>query len=238
MAQYYGPRIVTNGLVSLLDAADRNSYSGGNTWYDLSGNNKNFTFSSAPTWNNNYFTFNSATTASGAASNSFGITNTSGYTIFIIHYQQNTAGAGGTLMRFWRDGSGGATRGISVHPAWGGTTIYFDQGGCCTQDTQRIYWASTTNNLLNRWTITTLISRGTSYRGIFFANSDGSAERVSTTAMSATLDLNTSPVTLGYIASDNFSYVGYMNLIAIYNRGLSNIEYLNNYNALKDRFSL
>ena len=35
----YGPRIVTDGLVLCLDAADRNSYPGsGTTWKDLSGN--------------------------------------------------------------------------------------------------------------------------------------------------------------------------------------------------------
>ena len=39
-----GPRIVTNGLVLALDAADRNSYvSGSTTWFDLSGNSNNGT---------------------------------------------------------------------------------------------------------------------------------------------------------------------------------------------------
>ena len=38
MAQEYGPKIVTDGLVLSLDAADKNSYPGsGTTWYDLSG---------------------------------------------------------------------------------------------------------------------------------------------------------------------------------------------------------
>ena len=36
MAYNTGPKIVTDGLVLCLDAADRNSYPGsGNTWYDL-----------------------------------------------------------------------------------------------------------------------------------------------------------------------------------------------------------
>ena len=38
MAQQYGPKIVTDGLVLSLDAADKNSYPGsGTTWTDLSG---------------------------------------------------------------------------------------------------------------------------------------------------------------------------------------------------------
>ena len=37
--QYANGKIVTNGLVLALNAADRNSYvSGSTTWYDLSGN--------------------------------------------------------------------------------------------------------------------------------------------------------------------------------------------------------
>lgn len=57
-----GPRIVTNGLVLALDAADRNSYPGsGATWTDLSGNNNNFTLSNSPTFstaNGGRFAFN------------------------------------------------------------------------------------------------------------------------------------------------------------------------------------
>lgn len=45
----YGPRIVTDGLVLALDAADRNSYPGsGTTWTDLSGNAKNATLVGTP----------------------------------------------------------------------------------------------------------------------------------------------------------------------------------------------
>jgi len=47
----YNPRIVTSGLVLHLDAANPKSYPGtGNTWYDLSGNNENFTLYNSPTF--------------------------------------------------------------------------------------------------------------------------------------------------------------------------------------------
>jgi hypothetical protein len=46
-----GPRIVTNGLVLALDAADRNSYPGsGTTWTDLSGNGRDGTLTNGPTY--------------------------------------------------------------------------------------------------------------------------------------------------------------------------------------------
>ena len=46
-----GPRIVSNGLVLALDAADKNSYPGsGITWRDVSGNNNNGTLTNGPTF--------------------------------------------------------------------------------------------------------------------------------------------------------------------------------------------
>ena len=52
MAFGNGPRIITNGLVLALDAADRNSYvSGSTTWTDLSGNGRNATLTNGPTFN-------------------------------------------------------------------------------------------------------------------------------------------------------------------------------------------
>jgi len=48
MAQEYGPKVVTDGLVLCYDAADKNSYPGsGATWTDLSGNGFNATLSAA-----------------------------------------------------------------------------------------------------------------------------------------------------------------------------------------------
>ena len=42
MSLSHSPSIITNGLVLCLDAGNRRSYPGsGNTWYDLSGNNRN-----------------------------------------------------------------------------------------------------------------------------------------------------------------------------------------------------
>ena len=55
MAFGNGPRIVTEGLVLSLDASDLNSYvSGSSTWFDLSGNNRNFTIVNSTTFGGNY----------------------------------------------------------------------------------------------------------------------------------------------------------------------------------------
>lgn len=50
----YSPKIVTDGLVLCLDAANPLSYPGsGNTWTDLSGNGNNGTLINGPTYSNN-----------------------------------------------------------------------------------------------------------------------------------------------------------------------------------------
>ncbi len=58
----YNPKIVTDGLVLCLDAANRKSYPGsGNTWIDLSGNGNNGAIANSPTFSANSFTFNGTT---------------------------------------------------------------------------------------------------------------------------------------------------------------------------------
>jgi hypothetical protein len=53
MALSRGPKIVTNGLVLAVDAADKNSYKGsGTTWKDVSGNAYNGTLTNGPTFSN------------------------------------------------------------------------------------------------------------------------------------------------------------------------------------------
>jgi hypothetical protein len=49
--QFAFGKIVTDGLILALDAADKNSYPGsGTTWRDLTGNNYNFTLTNSPTF--------------------------------------------------------------------------------------------------------------------------------------------------------------------------------------------
>lgn len=54
MALNHSPKIVTNGLVLYLDAANQKSYPGsGTTWTDLSGNGNTGTLTNGPTFSAN-----------------------------------------------------------------------------------------------------------------------------------------------------------------------------------------
>jgi len=52
----YGPKIVTNGLITHLDVADKKSYagSGATIWRDLSGRNQHYDLYNSPTFANNF----------------------------------------------------------------------------------------------------------------------------------------------------------------------------------------
>ena len=60
MAVGYNPRIVTDGLVLALDAANTKSYGGsGTTWTDLNGRGNDGTISGATYNSDGYFSFDS-----------------------------------------------------------------------------------------------------------------------------------------------------------------------------------
>lgn len=230
MTVYGGPDIITDGLTLCLDAANIKSYPGsGNIWYDLSGNNKNFTWGTV-SWNNSGYFNTLSNTATGLASNSFGIDNTTGYTIFLIF--QTVSGSANGAFKF--NGSGlpsSSTRGIFCHPGWTSDTIFFDQGGCCGGD-QRITYTNPNVSESNIWNIvglrSNISSRSILYNGIQVTN---------TTTSAANINLNNNPVLINP-RDESYNWNGRLAYFAVYNRGLSNTEYLNNYNALKGRFGL
>jgi len=70
----YNPRIVTDGLVLALDAANSKSYPGsGTTWTDLSGFGNNVTITNGPSFSNGEFTLD-ADAYFGASNNFMGTT--------------------------------------------------------------------------------------------------------------------------------------------------------------------
>lgn len=59
MSLSHSPRVVSNGLVLCVDAANPRSYPGfGDTWYDISGNDMNFTLYNSPVAASNAIAFN------------------------------------------------------------------------------------------------------------------------------------------------------------------------------------
>lgn len=225
----YGPRIVTDGLVLYLDAANNKSYPGsGNTWFDLSGGNRNYTLYNTPTWNSSgYFYLDGTEYMLGPASNAFGLAQQ--HTVEVI--MQPTQLLSTTIFN-WFDSGGG--RQIMAHAPWGNETTYYDVGGCCAGDTRINYGNSP--SLVNRITHMTFRCRTsvTPYRQIFEnaiekANSGGNN--------TATMTFGTTPAIIGGYDSSG-TWKGNLYLFRLYNRALTNEEVIQNYNATKTRFGL
>jgi len=131
-----GGAIPTSGLAAYLDAGRPVSYTlgQGNAWYDLSGNGRHFYWDYAY-WVDNgdldYFS-TSARTATGPASNSFGLSDNVGYTVLFVSKLNSWTYTG--TFKFY--GSGGYSRGVFMHGPWSDGNFYFDQGGCCNADTR------------------------------------------------------------------------------------------------------
>jgi hypothetical protein len=105
MAQHWGPRIPTNGLVLALDAANPKSYPGtGTTWFDLCGN-FDFTLSSASAWVENggkgkqYMDFESYTSKYLPGGSIANVTHYNEATICILSELKTPDGDWKTLIR-------------------------------------------------------------------------------------------------------------------------------------------
>ena len=228
MGLNHSPSIVTNGLTLYLDAGNPKSYPGsGTAWNDLSGQNKNFTWSASPSFVSagalSYFnTLNLY--ASGPPSNSFGVTNATGYCLMVaclnITLTNNIA--------FNWDGAGG--RGIYSHLAYGSSDIvYWDQGGCCNSDTR----TSVASGGSTTWNIWTFNRQSSTNRSIY---KNGTILTTNTT-VAADPGLTANPVIIN-VDSGGRVWNARLSFMMLYNRGLTDLEVQQNFNALRGRYEL
>ena len=131
-----GPSIPQSGMQLNLDASNSKSYPGsGTTWTDISGNGRDFTWSSAPTYNDSpivggYQQPDSIDSAmcSGPASDSFGITSSTGAS-FVFYCTNDAITSKSAFKWYMGDGEGTDARGYFSHLSWGNSKIYFDTDG-------------------------------------------------------------------------------------------------------------
>jgi hypothetical protein len=243
MSNNYGPRIVTDGLVLCLDAADRNSYAGsGSTWYDLSGNGHNATLVNSPTFsstNGGCFTLISGINDYFSVSNSsFESLNTSEVTLEIFSSVADN-GAGGTSPFF-----------VFFPNSRSGQSSYLTTGNFTG------YW---TNESLSWYT-------GRDYLGFAYTNGhdyfqDSQVRQyvVTLKTNSYKLYVNGTQLTLNssfrngsqstamitdlfsggmHIPSNIDQLNGNIYKVSIYNKALTNSEIRQNFEATKGRFGL
>ena len=236
MALNHGTKpIVTDGLVLCLDAGDKNSYPGsGTTWYDLSGGGRNFTWTSTPTFNSKGYFDCTGKSATGPNANTFGITNSSGYTEQFTFYINDTELQ--TNTGIWFGGGDGAgdenedgSRGISMHMPWDNGNIYWDQGGCCEESQRTSYGSLTYQTWYNLAFVSTVSNRYIYLNGNLVATN---------TTTAANLNLSAHAVRINANLSNYEGWDVFLPYLHVYNRGLSSTEVKQNFNAHRHRFGI
>jgi len=231
MSFNYSPKIVTNGLVLCLDAANTKSYVSGSTiWTDLSQGGNTGTLTNGPTFNpsngGSIFTDGTddfiSTTYLGSA--------TSDYT-FSAWFKNDNYSESKFILNRGRDGAG---NGWSL-------TLYIDTLGIAAASSVPIspgtnqYTALGTSTLaLNTWYYITGVWTASSSIKVYV---NGVLERTTDATGRSNLRTSTNNWVMGSITTTNFTS-GYTAIAQIYNRALSATEIKQNYNATKGRYGL
>jgi Concanavalin A-like lectin/glucanases superfamily len=224
MGTSYNPKIVTDGLILNLDAANRKSYSGsGANWVDLSKNKFNGTLVNSPQFSSNnsgYFSFLPSSSQYATSSNFSYVGNTISTCVWIYRNASLSAYTGIVYSRLSTQYYGIHTHGSNANNlsyTWTGTTSYT--------------WDSGIIIPLQSWTHVSLVINSTNayyyINGVLTASNTLAHGSASLTAIDIGQDNQGSRFFNGNIAS-----------CQIYNRALTSTEVLQNFNATKGRFGL
>ena len=228
MATKYSPKMVTDGLVLSLDAANTKSYpKSGTTWADLSGNSNTGTLTNGPT-----FSAGNLGSIVFDGTNDY-ISGTNNSSLQLLN--DLTIGAWVKL------GSGGnASQGIFEKMI----NINYSGYGITRQDDYFKFWtggggtfAYTNSNITyssgNNWYY--VVGRRMAGNNRLFINSI-----LQTDSQSPPLSDSGEVYVIGRYYSNiaDYYFVGNIAQTSLYNRALTDAEILQNYNATKNRFGL
>jgi hypothetical protein len=230
MAFIHSPKIITDGLVLALDAANVKSYRGsGTVWTDLSENNNTGTLTNGPTFsggNGGSIVFDG--TNDYVLFNSYNFGNEITVSCFI-----NPTSAASIRTLFANTTSGATTNGIKIFINQFNTTnraIAMEIGnGSSGQNIQA-------NNLINfgAWQHVAFSLNKTSASGSIYYNGV-----LDTTVALTVTNFSTNAVfRMGSFTNNQFYYTGNISHYAVYNRALTANEVLQNFNATRSRFGV
>jgi hypothetical protein len=239
MSNQYGPRIVTDGLVLCLDAANRTSYPGsGTVWNDLSGNNNNGTLVNGPSYSNNSIIFDGiddhiTINPSNSLNTTSEVTITS--IVRVTAFSANRARLIDTNPLVSPDNVG-ANISLKI-----GTTSPFQDVSFFIISGSTGYEVKRTNSIITSTSIPYIISarwRGSDGASSIFINGIESPSYALSTTFIGSCGPLTNTLMIGRLARFNIYGNQVIYATHLYNRYLSNNEILQNYNALKGRYSL
>lgn len=225
----YNPRIVTEGLVLALDAANLKSYPGsGTAWTDLSGRGNTGTLVNGVVYN-------------GSNPESFSFDGVDDYIDFGNPTSLSSIGGTNNItVSGWAfyNAYGGGGQSYSVITVKGNPWTWLLENPSntfrfrITAGGADVNVADTSTHLLNTW-----------YNVV--GTYDGSNMRIyvngvlkNTQAQSGTLATNSVSAKIGTFQGTNYNLTGRISNVSIYNRTLTTSEIQQNFNALRGRFGI
>jgi hypothetical protein len=239
----YGHKILTNGLVFYVNAADKASFSGpgSNNWKDISSSNISGTnclvggptFSSANggyittgiNTSGKYFTWGANISQVNFQSNNFTIS------LMLKPYNDFVGGAQLGIMGYGQEGQSGYWMMISKY-AYQSIDFMTGQFGTFQRTSSSIF-----TSYANKWVYLTIVRTGSSVK--IYAN-DVDITQTAGTHSNPTSN-TTIPLLLGACTiPGGTSWSGYADYasFAMYNRALSASELTQNFNAVRSRFGI
>jgi hypothetical protein len=235
MAFNYSPKIVTDGLVLYLDAANPNSYvSGSTTWRDISRGGNNGTLTNGPTFNSS----NGGSIVFDGSNDYVDLGN-------ILNFERTDKFS----ISAWVNASSLSSFGMILCKMDTNQKGYFLDWETTGAITFSLRNTANTNDFLtttvgiisiNNWVnVCVTYNGGSSATGVtFYLNSIQQSKTISRDVLSSSI-VNTYSNIIGARVSFNNGYVnGKISQLTVYNRELSYQEILQNYNATKSRFGL
>jgi len=230
MGLAHSPKIVTDGLVLCLDAADRKSYPGtGTAWTDRSGNVNNGTLTNSPTFdsgNGGSIVFDGSNDFVNLGDPDVLNPETGNFTLSFVTYRTGTGFQGGgyvgkgngTSQGFdFRDGS------FYVHGASGLIAAMSFTSSVNSWQHHALVFDRTSSPYITRYT-----------NGIFTSSSNTNNSANASSSIDTSIDFRIGLSTAGGV---NRYFIGKIPMVSMYNRALTPAEVSQNYNALKSRFS-
>jgi hypothetical protein len=228
MATNYGPRVITDGLVLALDAADPNSYPGsGTTWTDLSGNGYTATISGTSVWNDTY----------GGQFDFGDVAQTTQY-ITLPHQAAQSTGTSYT-MEFWMKPVSSSGKYFCSMATDANDNYYIlQQNSTSLQKYTGTGSISYSNNEILQFCVV----RNGSDTGTFYKNGGNAISSTSITVINGVANggwiLNHEQDSVGGGFSSSQNYRGAFMIVKLYNKALTASEVQQNFNATRSRFGI
>lgn len=236
-----GPKIITDGLVLFLDAANEKSYTGtGTTWFDLSGSNNNSTLVNNITYstsNNGYFDFDGTDDRVVVPNTSFWNTNVFGTaTNFTIMIWAKADTFYNWTCLIQKHGGGGfysESHGPSIWIDSAGYQAVLGTGEANNPSGSVFILSYPTSNTTN-WFHLTFTGDGTMSR--FYVNGNLHLSQNISSRTRSVISTN-GDVRIG--SRSTFAHFnGRLNMPMFYTRGLTAAEVKQNFEATRGRYSI